>query len=43
MRGEPPHDDDEIGGSSNDDSSITSIPKSKKPKGSTGIMKPKPI
>ena len=43
MRGEPPHDDDEIGGSSNDDSSITSIPKSKKPKGSAGIMKPKPI
>jgi len=42
MRGEPPH-DDEIGGSSDDDSSITSIPKSKKPKGSAGIMKPKPI
>jgi cell division protease FtsH len=43
MRGELPHDDDEIGGSSNDESSITSIPKSKKPKGSPGIMKPKPI
>ena len=44
MRGEPPHDDDDqIGGSSNDESSITSIPKSKKPKGSSGIMKPKPI
>jgi cell division protease FtsH len=44
MRGEPPHDDDDqIGGSSNDESSITAIPKSKKPKGSSGIMKPKPI
>ena len=42
MRGDLPHDDD-TDGSSSEDNSITSIPKSKKSVSSKGVMKPKPI
>ncbi len=41
MRGDPPHDDNDTGGLSSTDASVTSVPKSKKTTSSKGIMKPK--
>ena len=41
MRGDPPHDDNDVDGLSSTDASVTSIPKSKKKMSGKGIMKPK--